>query len=459
MNIEFFDAYPFAEMGTRLRELYRGARRVEAAIAFVSAYGVERWLELLQAPEPPEARLVVSVRFPTQLAALCRLEPRMAGNLFIHTGYDEPLEKYADRGQLHSKVVLIDYGNGECAAVVGSHNWTEYGLRGVNLEAGVVIHCGSSEPIARQIRQHIDECAARSERFDPKRLRYYATIQAALQVGPASPESDDFEGFEALDAVVIHAEDETPSGPPEPVQLFLRVHAPVPAGFFARGRQIQLFLYRKGSLFGHETPTHSPTAFGGTITMENTVADAPVDARSVNCRIDNFDQPQLLLEPGGNIPEPAGERVQVVARLECLGPAELPIFHCAPQSPKMKLDVETREVDRDLPRNALPASLVEKMPPATQSPHSHEYRYTAPTHLIVKCRIRMPIDPKRRGDVEARLASVLYASDFLKSEDVPEIIIDEPKPENMLNQYVYAAYFRLTAETIARIQRQRSLFE
>ena len=315
------------------------------------------------------------------------------------------------------------------------------------------------EPIAQQIRRHIDECAARSERFDPKRLRYYQTIQAALQVGPASSESDDFEGFEPLDAVVIHAEDETASGPPDPMQLFLRVHAPVPTGFFSRGRQVQLFLYPKGSLFGHETPTHSPTAFGGAITMENTIADAPVDARSVNCRIDTFDQPRLFLESGGNIPKPAGERVQVVARLECLGPAELPIFHCAPQPPKMKLDVETREIDRDRSRTEVPASLVEQIPPAVQPSHQHEYRYTAPTHLVVKCRIRMPIDPKRRGEAEARLASVLYASDFLKSEDVPEIIIDEPRPENMLNQYVYAAYFRLTDETIARIQRQRPLFE
>jgi hypothetical protein len=104
MNIEFVHAYPFEELAPRLRALFEGAQRVEGAIAFVTQYGVDLWLEILHAVEPPSARLVVSVRFPTNLAALCRLEPRMNGNLFIHTGYQEPREEHAERGQFHSKV-------------------------------------------------------------------------------------------------------------------------------------------------------------------------------------------------------------------------------------------------------------------------------------------------------------------------------------------------------------------
>ena len=72
MSIEFIDAYPFEDLAPRLRTLLQGARRVEGAIAFVTQYGVDLWLEILHAAEPPDARLVVSVRYPTDLAALCR---------------------------------------------------------------------------------------------------------------------------------------------------------------------------------------------------------------------------------------------------------------------------------------------------------------------------------------------------------------------------------------------------
>src|SRR5262245_7478268 len=110
MEIEFVDAYPFEELQPRLRDLLKGARRVEAAVAFVTRFGAERWLELVNAPERPEKMLVVSVRFPTALADLCRLEPKMSGKLFIHTGYSEPREEHAERGQFHSKLVVIEYG-------------------------------------------------------------------------------------------------------------------------------------------------------------------------------------------------------------------------------------------------------------------------------------------------------------------------------------------------------------
>jgi hypothetical protein len=465
MDVQFFDAYPFAEMGARMRELFRGARRVEAAMAFVTRHGVERWLELFQQSKPPEARLVVSVRFPTDLAALCRLEPRMSGNLFIHTGYLEPHEQNAERGQFHSKLVLIDYVDGESAVVVGSHNWTENALCGINLEAGVILRGQTDEPAIAQARRHIAECAARSELFDPGRLRYYQTIQSKLHLGPASTDSDDLAGFEYLGALIIHAEDLTEGAIPDPMQLFLRVTQAVPDAFFANGRRVQLFVHPKGTLFGDAAPSEPVIVYDGAITMQNSLADAPVNQRSVNCRIDDLRHPKLSLESAGNIPAPSGERSQVVARLNRIGTAELPIFHSAAQSPKLKLDIENREIDRDRPVNAnlVPSPMTGSAPAAAEragAPRAApRFRYVAPTHLVVKCTIRMPAEWAHASRAEPTLQSLLFASEFFKQGDVPEVFIEKPTTENMLNPYVYLAGYRLTDETIARIRRQRPLFE
>ena len=54
---------------------------------------------------------------------------------------------------------------------------------------------------------------------------------------------------------------------------------------------------------------------------------------------------------------------------------------------------------------------------------------------------------------------MLYASEFFKQGDVPEILIEKPAAATMLNPFVYLAEFRLTDESIARIRRQRPLFE
>ncbi len=462
MNIEFVDAYPFAEMGTKLRQLCRGARRVEGAVAFVTRFGVERWLELLNLPDPSETRLVVSVRFPTALAELCRLEPKMAGKLFIHTGYSEPHEERADRGQFHSKIVVIEYGDGKAAVVIGSHNWTENALCGINMEAAVILRGQANEPVVVEARRHIAECAARSEPFDPNRLRYYQTIQSKLHAGPATADFDNFAGFEPLDALIIHAEDETQGGLPDPMRLFLRVTVHVPDGFFANGRRVQLFVHPKGSLFGRESPSHPAVVYDGTVTMQNTVADAPVGQRPVNCRIDDLERPRLQIESGGNIPALSGERLQVVARLERLGTAELPIFHSAAQPPRLKLDVEEREIDRDRPIAQIAFAEIPDQSRGPRADGSQSARkkaqYFAPTHLLVKCTVRMPAE-WGGGNVEARLRNLLHGSEFLKQEDVPEVSIEKPAAANMLNPFVYLAHYRLTEESISRIRRQPPLIE
>ena len=200
MQVEFIAPYPYERLERSLKGIIQGARRVDAAVAFVTRSGVALVRQYLRSHGLGSARLVASVRFPTDLVELANLEEAFPGTVFLHTGFQTPQEEKAERGQFHSKVVLIERDQTERCIVIGSHNWTQNALEGHNLEAGVIIHCQESDSIVAQVREHIEACARRSEPFSPKSLRFYQAIQRDLHrgIGPGSQEAEDFPGFEHL---------------------------------------------------------------------------------------------------------------------------------------------------------------------------------------------------------------------------------------------------------------------
>ena len=50
-----------------------------------------------------KARLVASVRFPTNLQELANLEDDYPGTVLLHTGFQFPVEGGGHRGQFHAK--------------------------------------------------------------------------------------------------------------------------------------------------------------------------------------------------------------------------------------------------------------------------------------------------------------------------------------------------------------------
>ena len=184
MNIEFFDCDPHAELEAPIRRLFAGARRIDAAIAFVTARGCDLLRHLIALPTAPKTRFVASVRFPTNLQGLADIAGKFPGRVWIHTGYKEPHEAAAERGQFHSKLVVADLDGDERLVIVGSHNWTENALRGHNLEAGVILRCREADDAVQSARRHIDACVAESQPFNVQDLRFYETVQRRLHLGP-----------------------------------------------------------------------------------------------------------------------------------------------------------------------------------------------------------------------------------------------------------------------------------
>ena len=224
-------------------------------MAFVTRPGVAFLRQYRKTHPSGKARLVASVRFPTNLPELAKLEDDYPGTVFLHTGFQFPVEDDGDRGQFHSKLVLLEMLGKERCIVVGSHNWTENALKGYNMEAGMILRCQETDPIVGQVRQHIEACATApgTEPFSRQRLKFYQTIQCDLhkRIGPGSADSEDFPGFEPMEALVMHAEDATGTGIPDPFQVFIPVRDAVTSEFFPTRRKVLLYVYPRNSLLGN----------------------------------------------------------------------------------------------------------------------------------------------------------------------------------------------------------------
>ena len=209
-------------------------------MAFVTRPGVAFLRQYLKTHPPGTARLVASVRFPTNLRELANLEDDYPGTVFLHTGFQTPIEKGGDRGQFHSKIVLLEMAGTERCIILGSHNWTQQRLARLQ-------HGSRDDPPLPGERHHRRPGAAAhrgvcpapaSEPFSRQRLKFYETIQRDLhrRIGPGSTDSEDFPGFEPMDALVMHAEDATGNGIPRPSPIFIPVRDSRTSEFFPDGR-------------------------------------------------------------------------------------------------------------------------------------------------------------------------------------------------------------------------------
>lgn len=454
MNVSFFSSFPHAPFEPELLSLFSEARRLDAAIAFLTPGGTAAIRHFLNVNSSENARVVVSVRFPTNLVEISRLAEMMPGRVYIHLGYQAPYEPRAERGQIHSKIVLLELKDGSFAMSIGSHNWTRCGIAGHNLEAGVIIRCQRDESIVAEVQAHIEACARESELFDPKNLKFYKEVQYALHTGPRKPPAESFPGFKPHPALVIHAEDDTNGKLPDPVRLYIPVWSRLPDEFFTRGQRIELYLYPAGSLFVDGPSREIPRLLVGAVTMSNAVADAPVTGREVNCTLRDLDRPHLERISTATIPETSGERDQVVASFTTSGREPLPIFHSATQSPKLEKFVTYSEVD------VSPAGLSRaKYENQQESEEDVVVTYQKPHHMELKSIIKVP-NPRLYSEERWReLNQALLLHGYTENAAVPTISHRMPPRAWILSEYVYLVGHRFSKEALERIHRPRRLFE
>jgi hypothetical protein len=176
------------------------AERLQAAVAFWTVN--ERLFDasLAEVLKHEESFLCADVHLPTDIDALASLAATGA-NIRI---YAEEIPTYTASGRkeppalLHAKMLLFFMKDGTAELWVGSHNWTNRAILGLNVEASLVVTLREGAPLLTQAAGYLDRVRAISDAFDPANVEFYKQLQRPASVDVAHVielEADDAEAF------------------------------------------------------------------------------------------------------------------------------------------------------------------------------------------------------------------------------------------------------------------------
>ncbi|MBL9140046.1 MAG: hypothetical protein JNK85_29505 [Verrucomicrobiales bacterium] len=106
---------------------------------------------------------------------------------------------------LHSKIYLMEMGDGTTCAFIGSHNITGFALLGLNGEAAVLLEGPSSDPQFDAIRKHIDESRLQATPYAPGMKEAYAWWTTQAFEGLRDKSNDAPRDGEAKKTIVVLA--------------------------------------------------------------------------------------------------------------------------------------------------------------------------------------------------------------------------------------------------------------
>lgn len=121
----------------------------------------------------------VDLHLPTDVDALAELTAR-AAQVRVH---HESIRTYTAHGRkeppqlLHSKMLLFWSSDHMAELWVGSHNWTNRALLGLNVEASLVITTQDSSPLYMAAARYLARMKKISTPFDVSKVEFYKQVQ------------------------------------------------------------------------------------------------------------------------------------------------------------------------------------------------------------------------------------------------------------------------------------------
>jgi len=125
--------------------------------------------------------ICADLQSPTNINYLAELKS-MGVNIYLHMKrIHKKVEKFSSSpGLLHTKMFLIDELDDYAELVIGSHNWTEFSLFGLNIEGSIHFKLYKRAPLYARAEASLEYIRNECEEFDLNQVNRYKELQNYL---------------------------------------------------------------------------------------------------------------------------------------------------------------------------------------------------------------------------------------------------------------------------------------
>lgn len=165
----------------RLHELIMSAVGLKMAVAYWTIgkdYFPSDSSRLIQLLQKEGSFACVDISRPTDVSKVCKLAASGA-SMYFHLEYvDEknPPPNMPDH-LLHSKVLLFDLPENKASILIGSHNWTNRALSGINIETSIELEVDRENEIYHQVNDLLNAIQSECHKVNPALEEVYKNIQ------------------------------------------------------------------------------------------------------------------------------------------------------------------------------------------------------------------------------------------------------------------------------------------
>jgi hypothetical protein len=172
-----------ADITPKICELFHESEKIRASIAFWTLsfqdlLSILHDPSLLQAIKSDDSFLCCDIQLPTNMDALASLKQAKVDVFLNFRRLIPALKKMTSSlGLLHTKMILADKKDGTAEIWVGSHNWTQFALRGINTEISVVLKVEKSSSLYCEAYQFLKHIRSFCDEFDLNKVDEYKKLQ------------------------------------------------------------------------------------------------------------------------------------------------------------------------------------------------------------------------------------------------------------------------------------------
>lgn len=186
-QINLYSTTLYKSVKPRLKELIKQAECLQMSVAYWTInknyfyFSDKEDNYLVNLLTKKDSFACIDISLPTNVSNVCEIAAQ-TDTLYFYT---RSFSKVNSQGQtphmvnhlLHSKILLFDLPNEQASIWIGSHNWTDRALSGINIETSLEILVNRNDKIYKEVKQLLADIKNQCHKVNPQLEKVYKNIQ------------------------------------------------------------------------------------------------------------------------------------------------------------------------------------------------------------------------------------------------------------------------------------------